>query len=82
MTYVGVSLGRIESMAPVDRHPLSGRRDSNSRLPDPRSGALPGCATPRALNGTEHVTVGADELAFLELFENERTRPVLDHFAY
>src|SRR5207244_6354232 len=50
-------------------HTRSGRRDSNSRLPDPRSGALPGCATPRATNGTEHVTVGAHELALLELFD-------------
>src|SRR6266550_2633515 len=63
----------------VDQHAvndeLSGRRDSNSRLLGPKPSALPGCATPRAADGAEHVAVRAHKLALLQLCEDECTAP-------
>src|SRR3954453_7368559 len=47
MPQVRVLLGApVPPERPVSRK--SGREDSNLRLPAPKAGALPGCATPRA----------------------------------
>src|SRR5262249_54812550 len=48
------AVGPIPSGAvPGDRNEWSGRLDLNQRPPDPQSGALPGCATPRYLERRE-----------------------------
>ena len=41
----------------------SGRRDSNSRPPEPHSGALPGCATPRWQESSSGARLGMAWLA-------------------
>ena len=40
----------------------SGREDLNLRLPAPKAGALPGCATPRRLN--KSLSVGRVKIGF------------------